>query len=115
MNKITAEKANHTMNAQAAMLAGKYAEQQAKNWAKTAEMTEAKREEAARAFDYMERQKEAFLMACEANRSARAELKEWEHATEQAKERAKSAHDAALEWVAIVPEQIMLEVMAENV
>ncbi len=115
MTPKTAEQANDIANAMAAIRAAKNAEAEAKIWARVSVEAQAKVEEAKRAHDYMERQKEAFLQACEQNRSAAFEVKEWQRSEQLAKERARSAMEAAAAWVAIVPEEAMLKETANHV
>jgi len=112
--QMTASQANDKANAHAAVMAAKNAKREAENWAEISKIREQKKEEARIALERKTRIQAAFLEACEDNRKAEAELKEWDHATEQAKERAGSAAAAVAEWVKIVPESLLLAEMANH-
>jgi len=111
--QMTASEANDKANAHAAVMAEKNAKREAEYWAEISKLREQKKQEARLALEHQSRMQTAFIEACTARRKAEAELKEWDHATEQAKERAGSAA-AVAEWVKIVPESLLLAEMANH-
>lgn len=114
MKEKTAEQINNEANARAAMRAVENHKEEGKAYAFAEMQAQAKRLELERAAAYVERQKVAFLTAMEANRTAAREVKEWEHAAKQAKERCEEAMKASIEWVKITPAANILAEVANG-